>query len=190
MGNHNTAHTWQMSAWENNTTAIFEALSMWINARRFRSIRAIWAGANPEIANSSATVDLMGIAKQIACSSQNIPCYCKERKHAHSAQQQILGSDPGKHAVWILWMSPCTLLFVHMYIIGLCTIFTDVQNVSRHIFQHFTCEIFMASNLVFLRRPQNISSHFCGHQNRYFKPNHDVFLNLTKWFLSLTLTRA
>ena len=29
---------------------------------------------------------------------------------------------------------------------------------------------------------KTISIRNCGNQNRYFKPNHDAFLNLTKWF--------
>ena len=33
-----------------------------------------------------------------------------------------------------------------------------------------------------------LSSHFCGHQNKDFKPNPTVFLTLTKWFLCLNLT--
>ena len=32
--------------------------------------------------------------------------------------------------------------------------------------------------------------HFCGDQNRYFKPNNDAFPTLTKWFLCLNLSRA
>ena len=38
--------------------------------------------------------------------------------------------------------------------------------------------------------PGDIYSCVCGDQNRYFLPNHDVFLNLTKWLLCLNLTRA
>ena len=37
---------------------------------------------------------------------------------------------------------------------------------------------------------RRISRCVCGDQSRYFKPNHDVLLTLTKWFLCLNRTRA
>ena len=49
----------------------------------------------------------------------------------------------------------------------------------------FVCE----KPLDFLRRPQDISSCVCVNQNRYFKPQHDLFLALPKWRLCLNLTR-
>lgn len=40
----------------------------------------------------------------------------------------------------------------------------------------------------FSKRAADISTQVRGDQNWYFKPNHDVFLNLTKWFLCVNLS--
>lgn len=40
----------------------------------------------------------------------------------------------------------------------------------------------------FSKRAADISTQARGDQNWYFKPNHDVFLNLTKWFLCVNLS--
>ena len=56
--------------------------------------------------------------------------------------------------------------------------------------QEMSLFISMTTLDLFLRRSQDISSHLCGNQNRYFKPNHDVFLIIAKWFLGQNLTTA
>ena len=40
------------------------------------------------------------------------------------------------------------------------------------------------------RRPADISILFRGDQNRYFQPNHDVFLTLTKYLIYVNLNGA
>lgn len=61
------------------------------------------------------------------------------------------------------------------------------------ITSHRGC-VFVSHHRIFLMTPGDISSCFCvdqnklfpwsWHQNRYFEPNRDVFLTLTKWFVT------
>ena len=79
----------------------------------------------------------------------------------------------------------------HVHIISLLTSFLHQEEEEEMVVALLQANSCLShTTLYYLRTPGYISSCNCGDQNRYLKPNHKVSLSLTKWFLSLHLTRA
>lgn len=75
----------------------------------------------------------------------------------------------------------CTLRTFPIHFIGNQNqlFFMESQTISRCFIGDRKCLFFTGSS--------TISRCFCGDHNRYFKPNHDIFLTLTKAFSRFTL---
>ena len=59
--------------------------------------------------------------------------------------------------------------------------FDICKHETTHIFE--TNSYLWQENQLFTAEPPDIFSPFCGDQNRCFKTNHDLFLNLAKWII-------
>lgn len=123
---------------------------------------------------------------------------------------------PGKtcfylnHAVLCTYVSLCLYVFTNAdkspgYNVSnecfckplICLRFTSVANLAYRIHSHCAYVCLLAPCLIafnkaakWARGVKTIFSWLCSDQNRYFKPNHDAILTLTKWLLCLGINTA